>query len=201
MNYAELVEYVVQTTGREELIPQIQIAIAKATLKFHAADFWLQDRVEVKITPQQTLGQRLEVYVSSQLPGFRKMSYLNGYDDITDPLNPTVMQEFVENDPNSIRDSYGVRKWDVYYLAGDILTCWAGTVPPKLLAGYYKYPEVQASNFKSWIARDLGYVIGDEASKDIFGPIGDADEAARRKNMFQENLAIVRMNSVKIAAD
>lgn len=201
MNFQEMVDSVVQITKRPERVPQIQLALAKATIKFHAADFWMQDRMEIRIAPAAIDGQRVELMISSQLPGFRKLSYLYGYDDQTDPTMPRVMNQFQEREPVDIRDGYGIRQLDVCYQAGDTITCWCSAVPPKFLVGYYALPNVSPDKYKSWIATMLGYVIVDEACVEIFGSIGDADEAARRKRMFPENLAIVRTNSIMLFAD
>jgi hypothetical protein len=193
MNYAELVQAVVDITDRDELVPQIQYAISKATLKFHLADFWLRDLVEKKITADVVDGQRNEIYVSSSLEGFRAIQYINGWDDTVTP--GAVMQQFTENSPATIRDQYGIRKWDVYYLAGDVLTLWASFVPPKFLISYWTMPKVDKTNYNSWIADIAPFAIVDEASVEIFGSVGDADEAVRRAKMFLPNLQLVRTNS------
>ena len=118
----------------------IQLAIAKATLKAHLADFWLKDMVEVKVPPGETIGQRIQIFLSdSVFNGFRAIGYINGYDDVTDPGNPRVMQEFVENAPSDIYNVYGIAKLNVYYLAGDVLTLLAGVVPPKFLIGFGRF--------------------------------------------------------------
>lgn len=195
--FSDLVTQVVDITDRGESTAMIQLAIAKATLKAHLADFWLKDMVEVKVPPGEVIGQRIQIFLSDNVfNGFRAIGYINGYDDVTDPGNPTVMQEFVENAPSNIRNIYGVNKLDVYYLAGDVLTLLAGVVPPKFLIGFWKIPPVQAANYKSWIAEMYPPIIVDEACGEVFGSVGDADEAKRRRDMFVGNLQFVRINSV-----
>lgn len=211
MNYSELVAAVVDITDRGENPSAIQYAVAKATLKFHLADFWLRDVVELVVPPEALgLAPRYEIYVSTALPGFRKISYINAYDDVTDPENPLVMQTFTENSPAYIKDVYGNRKQNVYYLAGDVITLWAwgGSYPspqqdsiPKFLIGYYKSPLVQASNYSSWIAEIAPFAIVDEACAEIFGAVGDDDQAKRRRDMFAANLQLIRINDVQAAAD
>ena len=195
MNYAELVQAVVDITDRDELVPQIQYAIAKATLKLHLADFWLRDLVEKKITADVVDGLRNEIYISSQLAGFRALQYVNGWDDSVTP--GSVMQQFTENPPATIRDQYGIRNWNVYYLAGDVLTLWASPVPPKFLISWWALPKVDKTDYNSWIADIAPFAIVDEASVEIFGSVGDADEAGRRSKMFLPNLQLIRTNSIE----
>jgi hypothetical protein len=196
-SFSDLVAQVVDITDRGESTAMIQLAIAKATLKAHLADFWLKDVVEVKIPPGEIQGQRLQIFLSDKIfDGFRAVSYINGYDDVSDPSNPRVMQQFTENAPSEIYNIYGGRKINVYYLAGDIITLWAGVVPPKFLIGFWKLPQVQAANYKSWIADIFPPIIVDEACGEVFGSVGDDDEAKRRRDMFVSNLQFVRINSV-----
>lgn len=194
---SEMQDEIVGITDRGEDPAAIFRAIVKATLKAHLADFWLRDLVELNIAPSSTIGLRMEVFLSTQLPGFRKISYVNGYDDVTDPENPTMMQEFRENAPWQMRNVYGVQKNDLFYVAGDVLTLWANGVPPKLLVGYWKVPLVTLATYKSWIAEMYHTIIVDEACGEIFGAVGDDDEAKRRRDMFVPNLQIVRINDVE----
>ena len=193
---SDITDEIVGITDRGEDPAAIYRAIVRATLKAHLADFWLRDMVEVKIIPEVT-GLRLDVFLSTSLPGYRKISYINGYDDDTDPENPTVMQEFRENGPWQTRDVYGVKKSNIYYVAGDVLVLWANGVPPKLLIGYWKLPEVGPGTYKSWIAEMFHPIIVDEACGEIFGAVGDDDEAKRRRDMFVPNLQIVRINDIE----
>lgn len=193
----EITDEIIGITDRGEDPAAIYRAIVRATLKAHLADFWLRDIVELNITPDDVIGLRMEVFLSTQLPGYRKISYINGYDDVTDPLNPTVTQEFRENGPWQTRDIYGVTKNDTYYVAGDVLTLRATGVPPKLLIGYWKQPSVAIGKYKSWIAELFHPIIVDEACGEIFGGVGDDDEAKRRRDMFVPNLQIVRINDVE----
>lgn len=198
-DYAELVATVVDITGRPNLIPQIQRSIAKATLKAHLIDFWLRDIVEKKVSAEvSSVAPRFELYISTQLPRFRKLAYLNGYDDTVIP--PCVLQQFSEVDPTGIRDLYYNKKENVCYYAGDIITIYTNQTPPKFLIGYFTYPKVQSTDYESWIAEMFPDVITDEASVEIFGSIGDFDEANRRKNMFKENIGIVRTNGIELFA-
>jgi|SRR6187399_878043 len=197
MSYQDLVDSVAETTKRPERQAQIQRALAKATLKIHLVDFWMRDIVEVKGDWTQNLQPRYELDTEVKLPGFRKIAYLNGYDDVTDPAHPSVMQQFTEKSPGRIRDDYGRLHWDVFYLAGKLITCWAGTFqPPRFLAGYYARPVVTPDGYNSWIAEMYAPAITDEACAEVFGSVGDADEAKRRRDMFLGNLQIVRVNDI-----
>lgn len=196
MNYAELVQSIVDITDRDELVPQIQYAIAKATLKLHSADLWNRDIIEKAITLDTSLAPRYEIYVQDSLPRFRKIAYINGYD----PTTATVTCELSENSPVSIGDSYGRLKDRVYYLAGDVITLRSRY--PALTAvqvGHWALPPVDAENFRSWIAEIAPYAIIDEACVEIFGSVGDDEEAARRKKLFEENVRLIRISDIEAA--
>ena len=193
---SEITDEIIGITDRGEDPAAVYRAIVRATLKAHLADFWIRDLVELKVTPEIT-GLRMDVFLSTSLPGYRKISYINGYDDETDPENPTVMQEFHENMPQQIRNVYGVKKNDIFYVAGDVLVLWGSGVPPSLLIGYWKLPEVGVGTYKSWIAEIFHPIIVDEACAEIFGGVGDDDEAKRRRDMFVPNLQFVRINDIE----
>jgi len=197
MSYQDLVDSVAETTKRPERQTQIQRALAKATLKIHLVDFWMRDIVEVKGDWTQNLAPRYELDTEAKLPHFRKIAYLNGYDDLTDPAHPRVMQQFKETSPGKIRNDYNKMMIDVFYLAGRLITCWAGTyMPPRFLCGYYVRPIVTPEGYNSWIAEMYPAAITDEACAEVFGSVGDIDEAKRRRDMFMGNLQIVRVNDV-----
>ena len=200
MEYAELVQAVIDTTERGESVPRVELAIAKATLKFHAADFWMRDLVEVLVGGTQftNISPRFEISTSQSLPGFRKLKYLQGYDSVAGV--GTTLGAYEEISPSSVLDSYGSIYYEKFYLAGDTLTIFSGRNPAAILVGYYAYPTVSAANYNSWIGRDLPFAVIDEACAEIFGSVGDADEAQRRRAMFKDNLQLIRINEIEATA-
>lgn len=197
LSLAEITQQVVDLTDRGESPAFTQLAIVKATLKLHLADLWNRDVVERKVEPDVIEGQRLQIFLSTKLPGFRKMMYLKGYDDATDPANPTIGDEYDESFPGSIRDGYGWRKNNIFYVAGDSLNIYTTAVPPKFLCGYWATPKVSLGEYQSWIADMYPNAIIDEASAEIFGSVGDDDEAKKRRDMFVPNLQIIRMQDIE----
>lgn len=202
MTYSELVQAVIDLTDRNEAAAPIQLAIAKATLKFHQADFWLRDIKEVVVTvPDISLAPRFEINVNDSLPNFRKVSYINAYDPSSVP--PTVLCQFKENAPGFVKDIYGDYIRNSFYFAGDTITLRSdsalvtGATAAEFLIGYWALPKVGVLDYDSWIANLIPFGIIDEAAKEIFGSIGQADEAARRAKMFTENLQILRINDVE----
>ncbi len=200
MNYSELVQAVVETTERGESVPRIQLAIAKATLKFHAADFWLRDIIQTVVNSAgfDNLAPRYQISVSAQLPRFRKISYIQGYDDTNTP--GMITGAYHESSPMEIKDRWGRLNYETFYLAGDTLTIFSGFQPPAFLIGHFSFPKVGETDYNSWIADYLPHVIIDEASAEIFGSVGDADEAQRRRAMFADNLRLLRINEVEAEA-
>lgn len=195
MNYAELVQSVVVLTGRDELVPQIQYAIAKATLKLHSADLWNRDLVEKIVGVPSTFAPRYMIDIRSEFPRFRKIQYLNGY-DVT---SKTVTCELQQRSPISIGDNYGRIVNQVYYLSGDMITIRSVIALTNVLAGFWALPPVDNANYKSWIADVAPYAIIDEASAEIFGSVGDDEEAARRRKMFEPNVALIRVSDIEAA--
>lgn len=195
MNYAELVDNVVTVTGRDELVPQIQYAIAKATLKLHSADLWNRDLVEKIVGVASTFAPRYMIDVRSEFPRFRKIQYLNGY-DVT---SKTVICELQPRSPISIGDNYGRLVNQIYYLSGDMITIRSVIALTNVLAGFWALPPVDNANYKSWIADVAPYAIIDEASAEIFGSVGDDDESARRRKMFEGNVALIRVSDIEAA--
>lgn len=195
MNYAELVDNVVTVTGRDELVPQIQYAIAKATLKLHSADLWNRDLVEKIVGVVSTFAPRYMIDVKSEFPRFRKIQYLNGY-DVT---SKTVICELQQQSPISIGDNYGRLVNQIYYLSGDMITIRSVIALTNVLAGFWALPPVDNANYKSWIADVAPYAIIDEASAEIFGAVGDAEEATRRRKMFEGNVALIRVSDIEAA--
>lgn len=195
MNYAELVGNVVTVTGRDELVPQIQYAIAKATLKLHSADLWNRDLVEKIVGVTSTFAPRYMIDVRSEFPRFRKIQYLNGYD----VASKTVICELQQRSPVSIGDNYGRLVNQIYYLSGDMITIRSVIALTNVRAGYWALPPVDNANYKSWIADVAPYAIIDEASAEIFGSVGDDDEATRRRKMFPDNVALIRVSDIEAA--
>lgn len=198
VDYAELVNTVVDITKRPNLIPQIQREIAKATLKAHLADYWPRDILENKIIPDtQALAPRYQFVLSTTFPRFRALRYLYGYDDSVVP--PAILSEInTEVDPSSIVDMYKNRFTHVAYISGDVLTINTVGNPPAFLVGYYAFPKVLDSDYTSWIAEMYHPIITDQACVEIFASIGDIDESNRRRKMFEENLKLLRVNALSL---
>jgi len=133
--------------------------------------------------------------VRSEFPGFRKIQYLNGY-DVT---SKTVTCELQQRSPISIGDNYGRIVNQIYYLSGDMITIRSVIALTNVLAGFWALPSVDNANYKSWIADVAPYAIIDEASAEIFGSVGDQDEATRRRKMFEGNVALIRVSDIEAA--
>ena len=195
-DFASLVDSVIEITKRGERKKQIQLAIAKATLKFHLVDFWQRDLIEKDVVVDDSDKPIYHIDVGDKMKGFRKLAYMNAWD----PTGRAVLFEFTEISPMRPRTDYGYLKQEGYYLAGGILNIRSVRNFTHVLAGWYTTPSVNLNEYDSWVAKMYSPAIIDEACAEIFGSIGDNDEAARRGKMFPENLRLIRINEIEATA-
>lgn len=207
MNFQELVDIVVQSTGRPDMDSSqggdgyIQTCIATATAYLHGIDFFFKDIIPVQVQfDQANYIQTLNTQVMTR---YRLLSWARKNDISLAKYqqNPTIlpplfnnfgalnysgsMSKFVVITPDQIFDEegYGSEKTNVCYQAGDTIFFKSNSAFVNILFGYYAFPNVDISengkNFSSWIARDFPFAITAIASANIFNTSGKTEAAKR----------------------
>jgi len=196
--YNNLAAAVYSLTARPDLIQETILAIRKATMKFHLADLWKNDIVQVyplvTVTPGDTYSYRYSLTLSNAVvyPLFRRVAFIKEYN-----ATPTGYEiEFKELDISSLLDNYQLEKVNYWTQAGMGATIRSDRELTQLAVGYYKYPNITPTTFDSWIASQFPDAIVEEAVGAIFASIGKMDEARTYKNQFAENLHMLTITQV-----
>lgn len=212
MNFGELCQAVFVITGRPDLLADTQLAIQKATLKFHMVDFWKRDRSEKILT--FIAASAVQVDISVQFERFRKFGTLAPFD----PVNGLVLQcidqatgnprSLREIDPERLFDQYGVNRLDTFYMSGSSLNIRFNSGQTGLYASWYKYPLVAPNNYNSWIADMYFPIIVEQAAGEILIAIGQVEDANRFLdplkgtiyNPLHGHLTVLRTNELEALA-
>lgn len=196
--YNNIVTSVYALTKRPDLVTETAIAIRKATMKVHMADFWKNDLSEIHYTlpvlaaTGVAFRYSLDLTDTVSFPLFRKVSHIKEWN------NPLVGYEIQlkELDADRILDDYALETINYWYQAGRQVSLRCNKLLVTLNIGYWKYPNIIPATYSSWIAQDFPDIIIEEAASAVFKVIGKDIEYTRLANNFQENIHMLTMTQV-----
>jgi hypothetical protein len=190
-----LLDLVYGITGRPDLVSETKLALRKATIKFHEKDFWLQDKKQVPVVVSATgLTGRYTIDLSDgvAIPRFRAAYGLRQRNtDGTLGITFTALTE------DEIFDHYKVEKTDYFYRVGMALNIKSCRALSSAILSYYQFPNVQEATYSSWIATTYPEYIAEEAAAAVFKIIGKDDEAKIHRDLFEENIAAIRISAIE----
>ena len=192
--YAELQADVFRATNRPDLVSETEMAIRKATLRFHSADKWINDEV-VQVVPVTPLfaGDFRYAILTTTFTRFRDLKMLKEY------LNPPTWHwiQFEKRAPDDLLDDYKCEIQNYYTRVGNTLTVRAERAMTNLEATYYQFPVVTTAGYSSWIADLYRDGIVREAMLDIFQMTGKIGVDARvRSAEFNDQVSLLRQMAV-----
>lgn len=192
--YAELQADVFRATNRPDLVTETEMAIRKATLRFHSADKWINDEVVqvVPVTPLFAGDFRYSILTTS-FTRFRDLKMLKEY------INPPTWHwiQFERRAPDDLLDDYKCEIQNYYTRVGNTITVRAERAMTNLEATYYQFPVVTTAGYSSWIADLYRDGIVREAMLDIFQMTGKITVDARVRNVeFDQQVALLRQMAV-----
>lgn len=191
MTLAELIQEVYTITGRPDRVNETLSAIKSATLKAHQSDFYYKDIFETGVNFQSAeFVQQLDY--RTLLPLWRAVKYIRKYDN-TNAVPGKFMDLLV---PENVLDRYTVEKANIYYAAGAYINLKSDTQEQYYLLGCYLNPDVTASGYNSWIAKDHPYMIIYDAAGSVFKSIGKDDEAATYRGLVAEQLQLLKQSNI-----
>lgn len=166
MDYKEILQAVIVNTNRPELLAETEQAIRRATLKMHNLDYFLADLSEGKMAITPSLKPRIDLSVFGTR--FRKFAALHSSNsgEVSEPLEVLEPSPFTGNS----------NKAGYYSLGGSLVLQNCGLVD-SIVFQFYSNPVVEAGRYDSWIATKHPYAIIDEASKNVFMSVGNAEKA------------------------
>ena len=172
-------------TNRPNLMAESKLGIRVATTKLHGLEFWREDRIEeeLAVTPvDSTFSVDL---ATSLLYKPRHLDYIK-------KVGSDVY--FEEITPRQLLDSYGYRRFNTFYRAGNNLHFLTDTSDTSILLSYYRQPVPTEASYSSWIAETYPIFIAIEAAIFVFSSIGDKEQEKRMQDMANINLATLQIN-------
>ncbi len=221
--YAQILADVYTLTARPDLAAETILAVRKATVKAHSADFWKGDIV---IVPKYTLpapivditqpSSRFLINLADAInfPNLRKVAYIKEYINPAGQVSSAVsawdtlianygtsprQRNYDECSPESVIDDYGTERTNYWYQAGKQVALRTYTPILYAVFGYWAYPNATASGYNSWIAQEYPDIIVEEAASLVFRMIGKADEAAAYAGNWRDNLHLLTMSQVTVS--
>jgi hypothetical protein len=204
-SYLQLLQDVYALTGRPDRVAETALAVRKATLKYHLSDLWKNDLTTSTVTlpvinsgTDLSFRYALDLTDSATYPLVKRVSSIKEYNAI-----PTGREiQFDEYDSDNILTDYRVERLNYWYQMGRQVTLRANKILVQLAVQYWKYPDVTAASYNSWIADQFPDAISCEAASSVFATVGKVDEAARYAQMFNGpdgisgNLGLLRISEI-----
>lgn len=198
-SYIQLQTDIYNLTKRPDMQAETAIAIRKATLKLHNADTWKNDLTNTiyalpanPSTDLVSFRYAIDMTQVAYFPYFRKIKSIYEYN------NPLTGREqfYKELEVDRIQDDYLLEDINYWYQAGRQVNLRANKSLTNLNITYYRFPDVTAANYTSWIADQFPDMVIEEACAKLFKTIGKDTEAQAYSNMFEENLAMLRISEI-----
>lgn len=201
MNLAEIQAEVYSLTNRPDLVGDTLVAIRAATLKMHHTDFYYKDICEAVLNLQTA--SYVNSFETSLLANYRAMAFIRkwypeGIDLQTGQATGRAAAKLTPVDFNSVMDSYGRDKNDVYYIAGRSVNMKLADALATFLVAWYKHPVVSSASFSSWIAEEHPYAIVYDAAATVFKGIGYDEQATRFGGLVAEQVAMIKLSNIEI---
>lgn len=197
--YLAIVADIYSLTARPDLIAETALAVRKATMKAHSADFWKNDLTVAFVTMPvlSTNGDvsfrySLDLTATATYPLYRKISHIKEYNI---PLTGQEIQ-FKELDMDRLLDNYLLEDINYFSQAGMQVSLRCNKVLGQLAVGYWKYPDINQTTYTSWIADQYRDMIIEEACASIYKAIGKDNEYQRLAQNFAENLHMLQMTQL-----
>lgn len=194
MNFSELVSEVIQRTARPDMQTQTESAVKAATLKAHTSGFYYNDLVEIAV--QFDAPRTIQTFAPADVSQYyRRVKYMRIWEGDVDG----EAREFLEHiNTEAALDSYGYLRLNVFYMAGKFLQIRACREIDKILFGFYRYPDITAGAFNSWIAEELPWAIIWEAARTIFLQIGYQEQAASMQALVREQYSQLAFHTADV---
>lgn len=191
MTLTELINEVYTITGRPDRVGETLSAVKSATLKAHQCDYFYKDIFETGVAfTSAAYVQQLDY--RSVIPLWRANKYLRIYDNSSG--TPGVFLNLIQ--PELVLDRYTVEKTNIYYVAGAYINIKMDSLQQYFLYGCYVNPDITATGYNSWIAKDHPYAIVLDAAATVFKAIGKDDEAATYRELVAEQIAMLRGSNI-----
>lgn len=181
-DFNSLVADVFSITNRPDLVAETQLAVKAATLQLHKSDFFSKDLIEQTLT-FSVASYLQQIPYRTLFPRYRALSYIRKYNPNynTSPnvldLNTLYYQngvgkEFTIISPDQIFDSYAEQRYDVCYLAGDMINIKSSTKDSYAIMGVFQNPDISTpEKYYSWIAVEAPYAIVYLAASIVYGTV------------------------------
>lgn len=206
-------------TNRPDLVSETIRALRKAINKLHSAETFPRDLTRVRLqmalySPVQPDQYRWAFDLSDAdlFPRFRRLYSLNYPTDLIPPtsnvpaplidgwasLGPERRQVNIVSVDN-LFDSYRDERYQYAYIAGMSMQVKLSWAMDYLDVWYYMWPQIPSDpedTIQSWICDQFPDAVVDEACADVFKMIGKDDESALYRQLFNENLAMLKTSVV-----
>lgn len=183
MTLAELITEVNTIVKMPHLQDEMKLAVKRNTLLLHASNGWAKDLVEIVVASPTPTDYRHSLTLPS---GFRAFHYLKK-DGYAKSLDVKTASEILRN---------GCDESDILYLSGSVLNVRTSTVTASFLFGYFAHPVITDAGYSSWIANEYPYAIVLRAASMVFGMVDNKEQAAKYKELANEDFISLEANNI-----
>lgn len=190
MDFAGLVNEVIEETKRPDLRNRIVQQIRSSTQAVHLSERWPRDLVIETINFNEP-GYKVEVELAN-LPRFRKVDALY---PIVDGIPRSDMQ-LREVDVFNRVDEAGTLISNYYYVVANKLVMGFDTPYTAAELVYLRNPDCLGANYSSWIAEDYPYLIIYHAAATILKRVGARELGAKCEEQASEEFRLLQRNLI-----
>lgn len=176
MNFREAKLEVIGIVKRPDKLTAAGAAINKA-ISLAALRNFSADTIEVTVPIDNTeYTQRLDLLDTAYWNRFRKIQY----------IRPTGYKKYLEwKDPSKIYND-GQECRNVWYRSGTGILISLSALQSSLEIGYYQYHTILVADADTdWMLNEIWPYILDYACGELFGDIGDSEDARRKASSAQ----------------
>jgi hypothetical protein len=195
MNKPELVQAVIEITGRPDQGNLIKQAVQAATLQVHSKDLFKRDVNSQFVTFASPLTDQVVAY-KDIFARFRLFDSV-----IICDANQVPLAGPLEMIPVShFKDVYGVIRPNVCVLAGDNLYIKSDIPFKYALIAAYEFPVITDAGYSSWVADSYPYAVIYAAASAVFRALKDPTSAGTHKNLAEEAMAQLLADQISLGS-
>lgn len=193
MNLTEIVEAVIEHSGRPDQEAFITRKVRAAIRQVHAAGMFPRDLVEELVELQEPTNL-IKLTLPPRFRKFKALMPAQSTGNMLRTVNPR--NDYLCVDPTDIVTMAYQSRQDVYYVAGAVVNIRSSSKPDAVYMLYYNYPEVADPYLETWAMAAQPELFIDAALVAVLGFFGNTTKSRELQQQFVQNLEYFVMDNL-----
>lgn len=194
MNLSEIVQTVMEQSGRYDQEEYITRKVRSTIAMIHSSGMFPRDLVEESVELNDATKHKIKLTLPPRFRKFKVLMPVTSSGNMIKTVNPR--NDFKRVDPSDIVTMAYNEAQDVYYVAGAVLNIRASSIPKSIYMLYYAYPETADPYLETWAMASSPELFVEGAMVGVLGFFGNTTKAREVQQQFVTNLEYFVMDNL-----